>query len=80
MRKFNREKALKQIEFNRQKKKYFKYLSIGLPCIVAIITVFYFAYAKFSDAAETEVVNKTVVGDFIRGDEVIAYKIIKASK
>ncbi len=75
MRKFNREKALKQIEFNRQKKKYFKYLSIGLPCIVAIITVFYFAYAKFSDAAETEVVNKTVVGDFIRGDEVIAYTI-----
>ncbi len=74
MRKFNQEKALNQIEMKKKSKKYAKYLSIGIPCLVVVTSIFYFTYTKFSDNAETKVVSRTVVGDFIRGDE-LAYTI-----
>ncbi|MDD5836600.1 MAG: hypothetical protein PUD34_05280 [bacterium] len=75
MTKFNREKALNQLEMKKKSKKYAKYLSIGIPCLVAVISVFYFAYAKFSTSDENDIVSKTVVGDFMKGDMVLAYTI-----
>ena len=74
MRKFNREKALNQLEMKKQSKKYAKYLSIGIPCLVAVTSVFYFAYAKFSDNFQAKFNKENTIDNFIRGDE-LAYTI-----
>ena len=66
MRKFNKDKYLKKLKFN----KYKRYLYIGIPCILVLLIGIYFAYSKFSVFKEEEVV-RTTVGDFISGDAVI---------
>ena len=66
MKKFNKDKYLKKLKFNRYK----RYLYIGIPCILVLLIGIYFAYSKFSVFKDTEVV-RTTVGDFISGDAVI---------
>ena len=66
MKKFDRDKYLKKLRF----KKYKRYLYIGIPCILVLLTGIYFAYSKFSVSKDTEVV-RTTVGEFIHGDVVI---------
>ena len=66
MKKFNKDKYLKKLKFN----KYKIYLYIGIPCILVLLIGIYFAYSKFSVFKEEEVV-RTTVGDFISGDAVI---------
>ena len=66
MKKFNKDKYLKKLKFN----KYKRYLYIGIPCILVLLIGIYFAYSKFSVFKEEEVV-RTTVGDFISGDAVI---------
>ena len=66
MKKFNKDKYLKKLRF----KKYKRYLYTGIPCILVLLIVIYFAYSKFSVFKEEEVV-RTTVGDFISGDAVI---------
>ena len=66
MKKFNKDKYLKKLKFN----KYKRYLYIGIPCILVLLIGIYFAYSKFSVFKEEEVV-RTTVGDFISGDIVI---------
>ena len=66
MKKFNKDKYLKKLKFN----KYKRYLYIGIPCILVLLIGIYFAYSKFSVFKEEEVV-RTTVGDFISGDDVI---------
>ena len=60
MKKFNKNKYLKKLRFN----KYKRYLYIGIPCILVLLIGIYFAYSKFSVFKEEEVV-RTTVGDFI---------------
>ena len=66
MKKFNKDKYLKKLKFN----KYKRYLYIGIPCILVLLIGIYFAYSKFSVFKDEEVV-RTTVGDFISGDAVI---------
>ena len=66
MKKFNKDKYLKNLKFN----KYKRYLYIGISCILVLLIGIYFAYSKFSVFKEEEVV-RTTVGDFISGDAVI---------
>ena len=66
MKKFNKNKYLKKLRFN----KYKRYLYIGIPCILVLLIGIYFAYSKFSVFKEEEVV-RTTVGDFIYGDVVV---------
>ena len=66
MKKFNKDKYLKKLGFN----KYKRYLYIGLPCILVLLIGIYFTYSKFNVFKEKEVV-RTTVGDFISGDAVI---------
>ena len=66
MKKFNKDKYLKKLKFN----KYKRYLYIGIPCLLVLLIGIYFAYSKFSVFKEEEVV-RTTVGDFISGDDVI---------
>ena len=74
--KFNKDKYLKKLKFN----KYKRYLYIGIPCLLVLLIGIYFTYSKFSTFKEEEVV-RTTVGDFISGDTVIgAYIDGKYSK
>ena len=66
MRKFNKNKYLKKLRFN----KYKRYLYIGIPCFLVLLIGIYFTYSKFFVSTEEEVV-RTTVGDFIFGDVVI---------
>ena len=61
MKKFNREKALNKIEMKKKSKKYAKYLLIGIPCLAAVTSVFYFAYAKFSDNIQAKYNNENTI-------------------
>ena len=70
MKKFNKDWYLKQLEFKRFYRKYERYFYIGIPCLLVGILGIYFAYSKFTTAADNEVV-KTTVGDFVYGDVVI---------
>lgn len=65
---------LKKYKFKLFVKKNSKYLiGISLLLVGSLVGV-YFSYSRFSVKQETEVV-RTVVGDFISGDVVLAYSI-----
>lgn len=65
---------LKKYKFKLFIKKNSKYLiGISLLLVGGLVGI-YFSYSKFSVKQETEVV-RTVVGDFISGDVVLAYSI-----
>ena len=70
MKKFDKDKYLKNLKFKRNLTKYGKCFYIGVPCALAIVAGIYFAYSKFSVSKEEEVV-RTTVGDFIQGDMVV---------
>ena len=70
MKKFDKDKYLKNLKFKRNLTKYGKYFYIGVPCVLAVVAGIYFAYSKFSVFKEEEVV-RTTVGEFIHGDVVI---------
>ena len=70
MKKFNREKALRKIEFQRKWRRYSRYVYIAIPCVLCGILGLYLAYSKFFVTQENDVVQ-TKVGDFIYGDVII---------
>ncbi len=70
MKKFNKDKYLKQLKFKRAWRKYERCFYIGVPCLMIVILGIYFTYSKFSSSKEEEVV-RTTVGEFIHGDVVI---------
>ena len=70
MKKFDKDKYLKNLKFKRNLTKYGKYFYIGVPCVLAVVAGIYFAYSKFTVFKDAEVV-KTTVGEFIHGDVVI---------
>ena len=70
MAKFNREKALRKIEFKRKWRSYSRYVYIAVPCVLCCLLCLYFAYSKFF-VSEEQAVIRTTVGDFIYGDVVI---------
>ena len=70
MKKFNREKALRKIEFKRKWRSYSRYVYIAVPCVLCCLLCLYFAYSKFF-VSEEQAVIRTTVGDFIYGDVVI---------
>lgn len=70
MTKFNREKALRQLEFKRKWRSYSRYVYMAVPCVLCCLLCLYFAYSKFF-VSEEQVVIRTTVGDFIYGDVVI---------
>ena len=72
MKKFNREKALRKIEFKRKWRSYSRYVYIAVPCVLCCLLCLYFAYSKFF-VSEEQAVIRTTVGDFIHGDIIGAY-------
>ena len=70
MKKFNREKALRKLEFKKKWKKYSRYVYIAIPCITCLTLGIYFAYSKFFTTDEQNVVQ-TEVGNFVYGDVII---------
>ncbi len=70
MAKFNREKVLRQLEFERKWRSYSRYVYIAVPCVLCCLLCLYFAYSKFF-VSDAQVVIRTTVGDFIHGDVVI---------
>ena len=70
MKKFDKDKYLKNLKFKRNLTKYGKYFYLGFPCVLAVVAGIYFAYSKFTVSKDAEVV-KTTVGEFIHGDVVI---------
>lgn len=48
MKKFNKDKYLKQLEFKRFYRKYERYFYIDIPCLLVGILGIYFAYSKFT--------------------------------
>lgn len=70
MKKFNKDKYLKQLQLKRFYRKYERYFYIGIPCLLVAILGIYFAYSKFTTTSDTEVV-RTTVGDFIQGDIIL---------
>ena len=70
MKKFNREKALRKIEFQRKWQRYSRYVYIAIPCVLCGILGLYLAYSKFFVTQENDVVQ-TKVGDFVYGDVII---------
>ena len=74
MNKLNKNKYLIKLKLRNIWRKYEKCIYIGIPCIICLVLGIYFTYSKFTTKQEAEVV-KTVVGDFISGDVVLAYSI-----
>lgn len=55
MKKFNKDKYLKQLEFKRFYRKYERHFYIGIPCLLVGILGIYFTYSKFTITADKEV-------------------------
>ena len=70
MKKFNREKALRKIEFKRKWQQYSRYVYLAIPCVLCGILGLYLAYSKFFVIQEEDAVQ-TKVGDFVYGDVII---------
>ena len=70
MKRFNREKALRKIEFQRKWRRYSRYVYIAMPCVLCGILGLYLAYSKFFVTQENDVVQ-TKVGGFVYGDVII---------
>ena len=70
MKKFNREKALRKIEFQRKWRRCSRYVYIAIPCVLCGILGLYLAYSKFFVTQENDVVQ-TKVSDFVYGDVII---------
>ena len=72
MKKCNREKALRKIEFKRKLRSYSRYVYIAVPRVLCCLLCLYFAYSKFF-VSEEQAVIRTTIGDFIHGDVIGAY-------
>ena len=67
MKKFNREKSLRKIEFKRKWRSYSRYVYIVVPCVLCCLLCLYFAYSKFF-VSEEQAVIRTTVGAYIDGE------------
>ena len=70
MKRFNKDKYLKNLKIKRWLQSNSRYLYIGVSCLFVCIIGLYFAYSKFFVSKE-EVVIKTTVGNFTQGDVII---------
>lgn len=71
MKKFDKDKYLKKLKLKRNWQSYSRCFYIGIPCVLCLVLVLYFAYSKFFISKENEVV-KVTVAPFIQGDIVIS--------
>ena len=70
MKKFNKNKYLRKLEFKRYWQTNSRYFYIGIPCLLCLVLGIYFAYSKFFVSSEEEVV-RTTVGNFIYWDIIM---------
>ena len=53
MKPFNKNRALKRLELKQNKNTYVKRISIVLSCMILIIGIMYFTFAKFEVSSDT---------------------------
>ena len=74
MKEFNKDKALTKLKLKRNKNTYIKYGSIILSCVILIIGIIYFTFAKFESNQSYTLINGKI-GDYSSGDINIAFNV-----
>ena len=60
MKAFNKDKALRKLKFKQNRGKYIKYGSIVLSCLILVIGIIMFTFAKFESTSEWTLIDGTV--------------------
>ena len=60
MKAFNKDKALRKLQFKQNRGKYIKYGSIVLSCLILVIGIIMFTFAKFESTSEWTLIEGTV--------------------
>ena len=60
MKAFNKDKALRKIRFRQNKNTYIKRISIVLSCVILVVAIMLFTFAKFESTAEWTLIDGTV--------------------
>ena len=74
MKEFNKDKALTKLKLKKNKNTYIKYGSIILSCVILIIGIIYFTFAKFESNQSYTLINGKV-GDYTSGDITLSYVV-----
>ena len=72
--KFNKNKELKKLDFNKNKSKYIKICSLISLLLILVISVIYFTYSKFT-ASDSFIILDTTVGTFTSSDYIFAFYV-----
>ena len=70
MKAFNKEKALKNINRNKNRKQRIQYLALVFSCTAMIVSIMFFAFAKFENKQEYTLIQGQI-GEFQSGDYII---------
>ena len=73
--KFDKNKELKKLNFNKSRSNYIKLGTLIASVVVIVISVIYFTYSKFT-LTDTFTTTEITVGDFIPADYILYYIIM----
>ena len=74
LQKFDKNKELKKLSFNKSKSNYIKLGTLIASVVVIVISVIYFTYSKFT-LTDTFTTTEITVGDFIPADYILYYYV-----
>ena len=74
LQKFDKNKELKKLNFNKSKSNYIKLGTLIASVVVIVISVIYFTYSKFT-LTDTFTTTEITVGDFIPADYILYYYV-----
>ena len=72
--KFDKNKELKKLSFNKSRSNYIKLGTLIASVVVIVISVIYFTYSKFT-LTDTFTTTEITVGDFIPADYILYYYV-----
>ena len=74
MKEFNKDIKLKQLKLKNNKSKYIKYTSIILSCVILLVGIIYFTFAKFESNKSYTLIEGRI-GDYTSGDLTIGVNV-----
>ena len=74
MKEFNKERELTKLKLRNNKSKYIKYTSIILSCVILLVGIIYFTFAKFESNKSYTLIEGRI-GDYTSGDITLSYVV-----
>ena len=74
MKEFNKDIKLKKLRLKNNKSKYIKYTSIIVSCVILLVGIIYFTFAKFESNKSYTLIEGRI-GDYTSGDITLSYVV-----